>query len=156
MAVKVEVREATVEDVLYIAKRLRAQDISEIKAATLQDPVDALLMTYNKSPMRKTGSIDGEPVALFGVVKQSIIYGGLGNPWLVGTPQLEDHAIAFLRRCKGHVAEMLRVAPVLENYVDTRNLRAMLWLDWLGFELDPPQPYGVLQRPFHKFHMRSF
>ena len=82
-----------------------------------------------------------------------------GKEFYTGTPQdlypdaLEKYQRTFLRRCGKVVNAMLTVYPYLENYVDARNHTARIWLHWLGFTIDEPQPYGINNLPFHRFHM---
>ena len=47
------------------------------------------------------------------------------------------------------LAAMGGLAAVLGQYVRL----SIRWLAWLGFAIDPPQPYGFLGLPFHRFHM---
>ena len=49
---------------------------------------------------------------------------------------------------------MLATYPLLRNYVDERNTMAIRWLEWLGFEILPVEPFGVEGLPFHPFEMR--
>ena len=98
------------------------------------------------------GIINGEVVTIFGVAPASMI-GGNGIPWLVGTDALEEYQRTFLRRCGKVVNAMLAVYPYLENYVDARNHTARIWLHWLGFTIEEPQPFGIHGLPFHRFHM---
>ncbi|MNC81827.1 hypothetical protein D3C75_1350850 [compost metagenome] len=48
---------------------------------------------------------------------------------------------------------MLERHPTLTNYVDARNLAAIRWLQWLGFRMDSPVPYGPHRLTFRQFHL---
>jgi hypothetical protein len=37
------------------------------------------------------------------------------------------------------------------NYVDARNVRAVKWFKWLGFEVSEPEPFGLNGELFHRF-----
>lgn len=78
-----------------------------------------------------------------------------GIPWLLGTPEIPDHARAFLRASKLWVRQQIKQYDTLENWVDVRHTRAVQWLQWLGFSLDAPRPFGVEKMPFHHFVMRA-
>ena len=75
-----------------------------------------------------------------------------GRPWF----QMTDYA----ETCKDDIKE---IAPqilgifqarykILENYVDAGHIKAVKWLQRIGFKLDAePIPYGVSQLPFYRF-----
>lgn len=99
---------------------------------------EALDDGLKRSDWALTGLIDGEPVCMFGVAPVSIL-NGEGAPWMLGTEQLEQAQVAFLRACRGVVADMERTYPRLMNVVDARNTVAIRWLRWLGFRFDESQ-----------------
>ena len=140
------------EDALYIAVRARQADVDELWAAARTSPFVSLLRGIQNSPECWTGSIDGEPVCMFGVAAQSILT-GYGVPWMVGTSAIDRHSKAFLKGSKFVVEGMLHKWSHLENWVDARNVRAIRWLKYLGFTVHPPLPYGELGLPFHCFEM---
>jgi len=95
----------------------------------------------------------GEPVALFGVATSSVL-SGRGSPWLLGTDAAERYPVAFLRTSQELLPWMQHGFQWLENWVDERNTASQRWLNWLGFELDEPQPWGRAGLPFRRFYMR--
>lgn len=147
---RIEVRQASVRDMIYVAKRLRDADRMEIAAATLMDPKHIMMATYWHSPIHLCGTVDDEPVVVFGVATTSLL-SDVGQPWMLATDKIEEHQMAFLRRCRHYVEDWRGQFSCLENVVDARNLKAILWLDWLGFTLEEAQPFGALGRPFHRF-----
>lgn len=148
-----EIVTATVEHIEPIAADIREADRAELWAAALISSEAAMRDGLRISDFAYTGLIDGEPVCMFGVSPASLI-GGVGRPWMVGTSSLDRHAMIFLRRCRGIVGQMQGIYPLLENYVDCRNVKAIAWLKWLGFQFDEPVLTGAFNLPFRRFERR--
>jgi hypothetical protein len=143
---------ATIEHACALCPRVREADIEEFHATGMT--VDAVLSDGLKvSTYAWAGLIDGEVACIFGVASPSVL-SGEGVPWMVGSDLLDLHAHAFLRRSRRVVSHMLSLYDHLENYVDSRNTRAVHWLRWLGFTLHAPEPHGPQGVPFHRFEMR--
>jgi len=141
------VRQATAEDVAYIAAHLRSADRDEIEAAVGEEPEK--ILNYGLALSDFCGCfVDPEevPVGLFGA--SSSAEGGL--VWMVSTPTIERYPLRFLRRCRAFVDLLQHTYGVLHNYVDARNAIHIRWLRWLGFTLEGPFPYGVRGLPFYK------
>lgn len=154
MAHRYEIVPATIKHAKQMAPRLRDSDIEEIWAAGMLLPEQALRSGVACSTHCWTGTVDGEPACMFGVVPASMM-SGIGVPWMLGTDLVEEHATAFLRRNKRYVKHMLTAYNHLVNYVDDRNVKAIAWLKWLGFTMSEPQPFGALGLPFRRFEMRT-
>ena len=138
-----------------IAANMRKADREELGAAWCMTPLECMINGLAHSDRAWTGLIDGTPVCMFGCVPASIL-GNAGRPWMVATKLLDEHPLAFLRRCRGCVAQMRERFEVLENYVDMRNTRAIEWLAWLGFSFRKrPELIGPYGMPFLKFEMRK-
>lgn len=137
-------------DISRIAERVREHDRDEIWAMAMQTPDAAMQYGLKYSEVIKTGFIDDQPVAMWGVVPLSMVP-SIGAPWMVGTKDLEQHAFTFLRRCREPLMELFKGYDTLENYVDVRNTMTIKWLKFMGFNLDKPQPYGPFELPFHRF-----
>ena len=137
-----------------IAENARKADEVELWAAACKSPADVMNQALDKSVLAWTGFIDGNPVCMFGVTPGAPL-SGCGIPWMVGTRHLDRYAVLFLRRCRPVVEEMLSHFDLLHNYVDSRNVRAVRWLKWLGFEMSEPKPYGPFGVPFHAFQMKE-
>ncbi|EAW2320551.1 hypothetical protein E5C59_19605 [Salmonella enterica subsp. enterica] len=150
--IKAQIVPATGEHIEAIIPLVRQADIDEFLEINGWSPRRVLETGLRTSTFCCAGLINGEVVTVFGVAPASMI-GGSGIPWLVGTDALEKYQRTFLRRCGKVVNAMLTVYPYLENYVDARNHTARIWLHWLGFTIDEPQPYGINNLPFHRFHM---
>lgn len=92
----------------------------------------------------RTVFINDEPAAMFGI----IAYADHNVVWAVFSKAIDRHPIAFLR-------ESRRLAQAFDcqivNYVDARNVKAVKWFKWLGFEVCAPEPYGPHGALFHRF-----
>lgn len=149
-----EVIPATEDHALEMAPFMRQADADEVWAAAHFTPIEALLVSLETSLDAKAGLVDGRVLCMFGVGQMSLI-SDTGIPWMLGSEELPDYAIAFLRRNKEYVAEISTKYRLLLNYVDARNTMSIRWLDWLGFEVEDAAPFGVEDMPFHLFRMES-
>jgi hypothetical protein len=136
-----------------INKMVRKPDKDEIWASCLRTPDEAMNLGLRFGKETFTGIVNNEPICVWGVVDRDIIFKS-GVPWMVGSELLDKYAVVFLRRCKKQVMKMFENYDNLENHVDARNILAIKWLQWLGFTIHEPKPYGALELPFHKFTMR--
>lgn len=150
MASRFEVYPATPELLEEIAGQARPADIAELWASAHVTPLEAIKRAAALSQETWVATCDGWPICAFGVVPVSAST-GLGAPWMVGTKRIEWCARGFLRASRGVVEQMLWKWPRLVNYVDSRNRKAILWLQWLGFEIGPAVPWGAEGLPFHPF-----
>lgn len=143
---------ATHDHLCELCPKVRQADIEEFAACdrTVEEVLkDGLqLSTYTWAGLR-----DGSVVCVFGVASPSVL-SGKGVPWMVGSPEIDRCAYAFLQRSRIVIQHMLSLYDHLENYVDVRNTRAIRWLRWLGFEIHPPEPHGPNGMLFHRFEMR--
>lgn len=145
------VRPATKEDCIDLAPRLREEDLEEIAHTWGLDSLRSILIGFHTS---ETYAViwGTEVVALFGCRG---IPGVIGIPWMVASPTLSKIRKSFLRECRGFVQFMLLYYGQLENHVWAGNKVHIKWLEWLGFTLDPPEPYGINDEPFHRFYMKN-
>lgn len=148
----VEIRDATEADADFIARRVRKADFDEIVASSGKHPYYAMIQGLSHSTSAKTATFNGEPACMWGVAPGGMIL-QVGVPWMVGTDLLDQHAKAFLRRCRKPVMSLLDGYAILMNYVDARNVRAVEWLAFCGFTVDDAEPFGLSGQPFHKFWM---
>jgi hypothetical protein len=148
------ITDARAEHIPLILEHVRDADREELWSLYMMTPEQVLRQSFDQSCMCWTGLMDGDPVCMFGVTRASVLV-NTGIPWLIGTDLLERHQIAFLRKSKICVDVMLSIFGKLENCVDVRNTRAVLWLKWLGFTFSEPEPLGPFQMPFMKFSMEE-
>jgi hypothetical protein len=145
---------ATESHVEALAADPRPADVVELWAQARETPASAMRRGMASGVFAFTGLVDDEPILMFGVTPASLL-GGVGCPWMVGSGRLERNARVFVPACRGVVAEMNRMFPVLRNFVDERNTLAVRWLDWLGFAILPAVPFGPDRLPFHPFEKRA-
>jgi hypothetical protein len=143
---------ATVEHLEDMRGRIRAADIAEFEALFEGDIFDNLRTGLNVSSKSWAGVLDGRVICVCGVAPISDMPNS-GAVWLVGTDDLEHNALGFLRRSRKVLKEMLGIFPHLWNFADARNFKALQWLEWLGFSIREPIPYGPYGYLFHLFEI---
>lgn len=131
---------ATLNHIPWVANHVRPEDRVELRDLYGHDPFSALTLSYFVSDWAMTGLVRGEPVCMFGVAPADG-QPGVGRPWMIGTSLLDRYQVVFLRNCRPQVARMQENYPLLENWVDRGNKRALRWLRWLGFGM-MPSDYG--------------
>lgn len=155
LADKITVMEATADHAALLVPRIRLADRKEIYAASGRRVEAKIFDALDHSDMAWSGWAGDTVHVIFGVARLSFA-GTAAQPWLIASSGIEDHQIAFLRRCRRYARQMLTVADRLENFVDRRNHVAIDWLRWVGFTIDPePAPYGPWGRPFLRFWMEA-
>lgn len=137
-------------DLQDLIARMRQADIDEVLAAS-GDIEASLVEGVRESVWLRAVDIDGQLACVFGLVALDGLLGTRAAPWLLGTVTLERHPAVLLRHAPDYVAAMQSAYPHLLNFVDARNGKAVRFLRWLGFTLQPAQPYGVSGLPFHRF-----
>lgn len=142
------VKPATGAHVNRIARRIRAVDGIEC-AAGGRTPKEALRLGLKASTQAVTFLLDGKPVAMLGIVPESIIE-GRATAWMLGTDEVDRAARVIVKIGPGLLAKMREDWPRLENIVAVRNVKAIRMLRWLGFAFDDEIRYvrGVAFRRF--------
>lgn len=141
----------TVDDIAYIAPRLRKADREECQAATGREPHGVLLDGLNMGDITLTlRDKNGLRVGVCGVVPSHIP--DAGAIWLCATDDIYQNQITFLRQSREALKELQRDYLALFNCVDSRNTIHMKWLKWMGFTfINKHEKYGAEQRPFYEF-----
>lgn len=135
-----------------IKGNLREQDKREVYLSSGEDPDVRLVDSWARSNMRWTVLYDEKPIAVAGVTISRKMP-EVAVPWLLATAEVEKIPKAFSRRADTILDEMLSIRPTLANYVDCENSVSIRWLEWLGFKILDPIPYGPFKAPFHPFIM---
>lgn len=136
--------------IVHVVNNMREADVAEFRALGLS-PLGALNLSLSGSTESWTGTIDDDPVCMFGVSPSSALTPHIGRPWMAGTSKLGRHSILFLRRCKPQVERMLAIYPILENWIASSNHLAISWLKWLSFEMLETATFGTTE--FIKFRL---
>lgn len=130
MAVNITYRLPTEDDINQLANNLRQTDLDELLAVTDETPLEAIIASVHNS----------NPDFLFAAFadKTLLCIGGCtrtGNPWLLGTPDLQRHLYRLTKAAKHGVRMMLTTYPILTNMVDVRNVQTIRWLETIGFTM---------------------
>lgn len=143
-------RPATAADARYLATRLRASDLAEVKAV-YDDPHAALLEAITGSEICHVGEIGGQPVVIVGCAKSADRPLDVGVPWLLGTDELTRRPGALTKLGRAYLALFRERWPTLLNFVDARNTASIRWLKRLGFDVRDPVEFGMHGERFHPF-----
>ena len=138
----------TLEDIKYLAPRLRIEDKQEILAGSGLIPYEALLKGFKNSAIVFTiFNSKNKPVGIFGVDDCG---NGVGGIWLLATKDLAKIKIAFLKQCREVIRFLNTKYKILCNFVDCRNQQHIKWLRLCDFKFIRKTNYGVLQKPFYE------
>ncbi|MAE81629.1 MAG: hypothetical protein CMB80_02750 [Flammeovirgaceae bacterium] len=140
-------------DTYAMAPFLRQVDKDEIMASHGFEPKEAITKCFAKANAAKVGCVDSVPFIMFGVTRHTII-SDHASIWMLGTDELENHSIRFIRECHKAVVDISEGMAIIENWCDARNELTLRWLKWLGFTIEDPEPYGMYQLPFHHFYKK--
>lgn len=141
-------------DAAMLIANLRPADLAECQAYGRGDIGAGIESSVARSMLCWSGFIDGELAAILGVAPVNAL-GGIGSPWMLGTPVLDAHSRVLVRAVPEYIAKMLNAFPHLVNFVHTKNTTSVRWLRRLGFTLHEPVPYGAPGELFHPFEMRA-
>lgn len=130
------------EHVRALGANQRARDID--MADQLGIPAHrALWRLYRKSIINRTVLVDGSVVAMFGI--SGTFLSRKGNPWFVASPFVEDYPIKLAFRYRSKIKNMLRLFPVLEDFVPVDDKKTIKLLEILGFEFSEPKNYNGIE-----------
>jgi hypothetical protein len=140
---------ATEENAREIFFCLREEDQFEINCLGLSP--EAAMRSVLADSDAWVGVAGGKVACVFGALPQD----GLApaRVWLLTTPLVEEHVVAFARASREVVDVLLRKHGGLEGWVLERNERSARWLAWLGFRFGEPfvlEPVGLV-RKFEKW-----
>jgi hypothetical protein len=131
----IEIVDATFDHATRL--QLRLGDACEVAAYGISKE-RAIVQSMERSLWAEAYMIDGEVGAIVGLGLSSVV-GGHGVPWLLTGPACEHHKRRFMVESRKQVARMLRQVSPLINHVHADYSRAVRWVGWLGFQIDPPQ-----------------
>lgn len=153
MSGQVTILPATEEHARQLAPLMRPADAAEVLASGGYQPLDALLDAMAWSAESYAGYIDGELACLFGVVPGTFLTGE-AVPWLLTSNVVQRKPRAFLRASREVIADWLGKYPMLVQQVDARYEQALRWAERVGFNVEPPAPFGISGEPFCRISMR--
>lgn len=140
-------------DAEELIANLRPSDLVECRAYG-RDIGDGIRSSVARSMLCWSAFADGELGCIIGVAPISVM-SGIGSPWMLGTPVLDQHSRVLVRRTPEYIAKMLNAFPHLVNFVHAENHTSVRWLRRLGFTLHEAVPYGAQGELFHPFEMRA-
>lgn len=141
------IRLTNLEDIKYLAPRLRFADKREILSAIGLTPYEGLYFSFKNSTACFTIYKKNIPVAIFGVNQ---ITDKLSSIWFLASDGLKDIEIPFLRQCRELVNFLTNKHKMLFNFVDCRNELHIKWVKWCGFKFLRKINHGVLNQPFYE------
>ena len=153
--VEVTERDLQPGDIDALLGNLRKCDQLEVEASAGKHRVALVLRLAERSSLwARTIFVNDKLTCIFGVSSIDFVQ-GVGSPWMLATPVFDKHPRAVIERSAGYIPLIQELFPHLINYVDARNVKAIKWLKWLGFDMHPAVPYGFYNMPFHKFEMKA-
>lgn len=142
----VRILPATMGRADWLAEHLRDGDRAEIEAGAGTLDVRAIVRQSVAASMRAHAAVERRGV----IAMWGIIPGEPDAPWLLTSHLAGDHKMRLMREARAFVDDWRGRA--MANHVDPRYRQAVRLLDWLGFTIDPPAPWGPLGAPFCRFH----
>lgn len=131
---------------------LRESDIDELKACCSGIPEEQLRESWETSEMRYTIWYGDKVAGVFGCAG---IAGKFGVPWMLGSDLTSKVKRVFIVDAKVYVELMLKKYNRLMNFVYSKNKQSIRWLEWIGYTLEKPVPFGEFGELFHPFHKES-
>lgn len=147
------VRRSVWSDVEYLKTRLRLSDQIEIMASHSHSSFQALSLAFQESIFCLTIVDNDIPVGMFGINAKSLL-SDQAVVWMLASRRLNRIKIRFLKNCKFFINIMLQYYPVLYNHVHVENLKALVWLKFLGASIHESKPHGPYGEKFCYFEFR--
>jgi GNAT superfamily N-acetyltransferase len=132
----IEVRPATLADLRSIAPRLRAIEREEMALLGVK-PRHALARMYRESHTARAVTLDGVPVAAFGL--RGALVGTEADAWMVTTAEVDRLPVAFFKTARAELARMLEGRSRLTSTIWGRQDAAVRAMAMLGFEVGPEE-----------------
>lgn len=74
---------------------------------------------------------------------------------MLATDEMDRCRHFVAKHSRLYIWQMMNDFEILENWVDARNETSIKWLQWCGFHMEEPQPWGYFKMPFRRFWMRK-
>ena len=129
--------EIKVTDTIPIHLRLMAdamQEESRIIATHFGiTPHKGLWQNYRQSLICKSVFIQNDICAIFGLLGG--VFGDTARPWIAMTPETEKYPMRVAFSFKSELKKMATMFPVLEDYIDEDNEKAIRFMALMGFKI---------------------
>jgi len=144
---KCYLRAAVEGDCGALAPRLRDADVTELKLAGEDNPLDALTASFANSKKCTTVATNDDTVQMmFGVAWTRTPRVGL--VWMLSSDWIFQGQRTFLRHSKPVVAWLLDGHDIILNDIHDENITSLNWLKWLGFSAISHNPEFGTGAPF--------
>lgn len=141
----------TKEDAIYIAENLKQNNRQEVLAAIGDNCLSDILRGMEASDMLGCFKHNGTPLAIYGVIPDSIM-GGTGIAWLLFSAEAMQHRRVVGRYTKRGLRAIMAKYERVYNWVDTGNEDIIKWLKWLGAKFKGPYKRGVFGIEHYYFY----
>ena len=124
-----------------LARCLRPEHVREVNAILPLGGENALRLSYQMAKACYAGVRDGKLLFLFGVGRTSpLTRAAIG--WLLGSGEMDKHGIWIADVSRRMLPHLHRVADadIIENWIPWDYTTSLRWLEWLDFEIGPPEP----------------
>lgn len=145
---------ATLAHALDLGPRLRKADQDEVIAACGLAAKDALLLAVAHAKQADAWLIGGHLIAISGITG-SVATPNAGVIWMLASDEIDQFPKQLMKGRRQYVRDLLKGHDMLFNFVDNRNTKAQKWLQWLGFQLEEPRPFGTAGLLFRPFTMSA-
>lgn len=123
----------------------------EIKAASGENPLQALIRGYERSWQPFTATLDNTVIGMFGAVPMDRDF-LTAAVWMLGSNELFDIRFQFMRDSQMWLDCLHKPFSIIFNYVDCRNTVHVRWLKWCDFKfISRHDQFGVEKQPFYEF-----
>lgn len=96
-------------------------------------PLKALWTSYRNALYCKSAFIDDKIAAIWGI--SGSILAETGRPFLIMTPEVEKYPMRVCFRYRKELNNMLKLFPILEEYVSTNNDKSIRLLELMQFKI---------------------
>lgn len=128
-----EIVDTTPELIRRLAETLRDDDVKEVSCFGIS-PMKALWRSYRASVYCRTGLVDGEPAAIWGLA--GTVLGNESSVWLLTSPKIEQVPFSFIRETRKEIVKFLDFYPCLRGAVSRDYIRAIRFVELLGFSIE--------------------
>jgi hypothetical protein len=126
-----------------IAPFLRSDDLDEIMAYGSWESAEACIeYSISMTDIGWAGLCDDGIIAIGGAGGAGALDGRTGVVWLLSSVLADRYPVSFGKYTRALFGDLKRHYDVLVNYTDARYTKALRWLEWLGFEIKPPESFG--------------
>jgi hypothetical protein len=133
-----------------IASYLREADLNEIAAYGFWESAEECVeYSISMTDVGWAGVCDEGIVAIGGAV---CIGGRAGVAWLLSSVLADRYPVSFGKYTRALFESLKREYDALVNFTDAGYSKALRWLEWLGFAVEPPAPLRMEGKEFCLVH----